>query len=555
MEPEHLEEKPKLGPPIDILEVALIGPARFRYWLVPCALVGLCIGVVMAMLRPSFYSSTANVWIEWGEREVWDADKLIKGAGGGPGGFGMMQELMFLRNSTFYEKIAREVGPGRLLERIDYTRHDTPSTPRFVRWQHQFQNWWYNGGLERNPEAETAGFDLDSQEGVRKAKILLSRNLRMRSTRGQPHVLTISYGAASPELAQDVVSAATKVTIQRHFEIFDSRFNPLFVTAQRDEAEEELREASEEYYKHQQDCGFFDIELQRRNLLNQKVAVNNSLEAAKLRLEEIDRELEYVEEQLLVVPEKIEEEVEARDMKNPVYFGAEENLQKLAAQLASLSSTYIEGSPVFEQHKTALETQIAAAEEILATNPPYLLREFDYLRPTKNPEFLELERRQEKLEREKENLLIGEMRAQNQLNLIGETMDAIVACEPKHDDMRDVIGKSRARANQFQQALDRRDAVKVMDVDETMGNIWVMSPASYNEAPMGATRSKAVLMGLGGGLGVGLFLGVLRQLLDSKFRYPFGVAKSLGVPVLGVVPEQRAWKRLTRQIKKAAAAA
>ncbi len=53
-----------------------------------------------------------------------------------------------------------------------------------------------------------------------------------------------------------------------------------------------------------------------------------------------------------------------------------------------------------------------------------------------------------------------------------------------------------------------------------------------------------VLIGLGGGLLAGLLFTCLRQLLDSKLRYPRTVQTSLGVPVLGVIPEQRKWRKL-----------
>ena len=112
------------------------------------------------------------------------------------------------------------------------------------------------------------------------------------------NVLNISFRGRSPEQAQDIVQAAVKVTMQRHFEIFDERFNADFVSSMRDESEFENKVAAEEFYKHQQDCGFHNISLQRNQLLQQQMRLETTLYQTELRLEEIQSEKEYLQDQL-----------------------------------------------------------------------------------------------------------------------------------------------------------------------------------------------------------------------------------------------------------------
>ena len=57
-------------------------------------------------------------------------------------------------------------------------------------------------------------------------------------------------------------------------------------------------------------------------------------------------------------------------------------------------------------------------------------------------------------------------------------------------------------------------------------------------------------MGIGGGIGAGLALALLRQLLDSKVRFPRSVERSLGVRVLGVIPELPRWRRMGRRLHR-----
>ena len=551
-------EKPKLGPPVDIIEIALFGPGRYRYWLIPCAIIGLVIGLGVALIQPATYMSQAKMYVKMGARETIDAERLIRGQSGGnagrsrrgtPTGGGLALELQLMRTNEFYEKVAREVGPARLAERLDPLQHLTPRTPRFERWQLLLQDWWYNRGKRPTPEQTPRSMNLDTQVGVSQARAILTQGLRMGGA-GTPNQMAISYVARSPELAQDVVQAVVKVAMQRHFEIYDERFNADFVRAKRDEAEHDLKLASEEYYKHQQDCGFYDINKQRTQLLDQRAHLVGKLETGDLRLEEIQRELEYTEEQLAVTPEESIIEVEPRLDTNPIYAQTFAQLEQLSRQVATLDMTYKPESPAYADAKAALDAQIEATQRTLENNPPMIMQGFDYEYEGPNPDFYKLERDVERLEQERETVLIGQTKYRNRLATIAQSMDALVACEPRHDEMRKIISDSRGDATQFRRALQKREEAKIMDVDESMGNIWVMQQPSYPRARGTEPRTETVLMGLGIGIGVGVALAILRQLLDQRLRYPFAVQRILGAPVLGVIPEERTWTRITKRLRK-----
>ena len=60
-------------------------------------------------------------------------------------------------------------------------------------------------------------------------------------------------------------------------------------------------------------------------------------------------------------------------------------------------------------------------------------------------------------------------------------------------------------------------------------------------------------MGLAAGLFLGLLLAIGRQLLDRRLRYPETLENSLGLKVLGVVPEARRLRLLRRVDRREAA--
>ena len=138
-------EEQELGPPIDIIETVMLGVARFRFWIIPFMIIGLCVGIAMALIKPNVYSSTGKLWVSWGARESVNLESIVTGTrriqpNTGKNAFGIMDELNLLQTPEFYERIAREVGPDRLTERIDPTRFDTSATPKYLRWQHELQD-------------------------------------------------------------------------------------------------------------------------------------------------------------------------------------------------------------------------------------------------------------------------------------------------------------------------------------------------------------------------------------------------------------------------------
>jgi uncharacterized protein involved in exopolysaccharide biosynthesis len=541
----------KLGPAIDLIEIVMFGIARFRFWLVPFALVGLGWGLWQAVITPHRYVSSAKLWVEWKGRENLSVESLVMGKQrsgntGGRGGFGMEEELQLIKTPEYYERIAREVGPKRLTEPIDPFRFDTPSTPKWVRWQHQLQDWWFNEGRRKNPESQGSGPDMDTAGGIVVARGMIMRGLRLQKR--APNILMISYSTTSPELAQDVVAAAVKVTIERHREVFANRYKPEFVAAQLEEAHEDGSVASEEYYKHQKDCGFYDLTAQRQALLNDRNKIENLLSQGAIRLEEIGRDKQLLEEELLETPEEIVQLVDAKEGPNPAWQTYSSRVQEFSKELANLGLKYKEGSTFYKQQEEVINEKMAQAEKLRNETPMIVQISDAYEKTVDNPEFKRVTRDLRRIDAEKDKILLAEVKHNERLDAIDAQMDALTACVPRHSAMQNEITKANSRARQFQNAIDQREAIELLDTDEELSNMWVMIPAAYMPHALSPKREKTVLMGLAYGVAAGVGFGILRQLLDRKLRYPVSVEKTLGVPVLGVVPEQKVWKKMGKKL-------
>ena len=545
-------EKQELGPPIDIIETVVFGITRFRYWIVPFALIGLLIGLAVALIKPNTYTSSSKLWVEWGDRANLSAEQNLgmsrQGGSNKKAGFGMSEELQLIKTPEFFERIAREVGPEKLIAPIDPTRYDTPQTPVWVRWQHKFQDYWFNRGRKRDPEADVGLLNGDSSRALAGAVAMIRGGLKMRQS-GSPNILGLTFKARSPELAQDVVEAATKVCLERHREIFAGRFKPEFVEAQLQEASQEARVASEEYSKHQKDCGFYDIAGQKTMLLNEQMALDDKIRENDLALDDAAETKAHLEAELAELPERVMKTFDKVEGPNPLYVELTGKAREYERQLATLPLEYPEGSDALERRQAALQAKLDAVNSQLADTPRIVELSSEHQEEIDNPERKEIQRKLRELELTKDKLLARDVKFHERRKEVEEELDALTACAPEHQAMEATIRKARQRAANFQSALDTREARILLDEDQDLQNMWVMLEATYNPQKTGPERMMNVLMGLAAGIAAGLAFGVFRQLIDSKLRYPSSVQKMLGVPVLGVIPEQRTWRRAANKIK------
>lgn len=73
--------------------------------------------------------------------------------------------------------------------------------------------------------------------------------------------------------------------------------------------------------------------------------------------------------------------------------------------------------------------------------------------------------------------------------------------------------------------------------ETTQPDATILTPASTPQHPSSDARLRTMLMGLIGGLGLGLGLAVLLELVDRRLRYPDQVSDGLRLTILGAIPD------------------
>ncbi len=553
----------------DIFELVIYGLGRYRWWILPCAVIGLAVGLVMSLIKPNMFSSAGQIFVKFGMRESISPEFSLQGGGSsGSRGIGLLtlqDELQILKSQELFENIARAVGPDRLLERFEPTRYDTPETPLWKRKLHEFQDWYFNRGRPRMAllaAGDAASADAgdaastDAGDAASDAKLEAATKIAALSVsfKTAGSILTISARAKTPEVARDLVAAALNAVRERHRDVFAAQFKETFVDEQLEAATEEEKQAVTEYYQHRKDCGFFEIQTQKTQLISELTDIDKKFEETSMRLKEIEAERKSTEELIQTLPEKVEQPIEEQFQPNPVVERFTNEILNLKMNIAKLPVLFIEGSEQYLKTKEALETEIRLREEELAEQPALIVVKEATSIEVINPELRLAANKLRELDLEQEKILLNQERATERRDLVMKKLDALLLCEPIHHDLQGEIGKFMSRVGAFRSTRDKAEAMALVDQDLDMSNLRVIEPASFNRQKATPRRAKTVLTGLVGGIAAWGAFALLRQLLDSKVRFPKNIERTLGVKVLGVIPEDRHWKRLGKRLQAKLAA-
>lgn len=132
------------------------------------------------------------------------------------------------------------------------------------------------------------------------------------------------------------------------------------------------------------------------------------------------------------------------------------------------------------------------------------------------------------------NLKLARSELQRKINLIPEFDASLDQVEREISAARDLRDKFRDQqeSSQISQALVRESKYQVIE------------PAKVPLAPFKPDRTKIIVLGVLLGLAIGAGAALLTEIMDSSFKNLEEVEETLGVPVIGVIPEIKILKKL-----------
>lgn len=525
------------GGGFDLCEVLLYGVARQRLAIVTLGLMGLGVGIGYSLTLPNLYSAIGKIQVRLGEREQQGNEDAVDDDFDENGTrIGIADELELLDNPEVHRRVATQLGAERVLAPYDARMHDSSATPFWKRWLHGAQSWWF----ARSSPVGEAWFDPTSEDALFAAGLVAEANAELRSN-GRNNFVYVTYHAHSPELARDAVNAYLDTAVAWHREVFEAAYKREFLEEELAEAYADANESMRRLSEHQEECQFYDIELQKEQLVDELFQIDRKLEEGRIRVEEIGEELAVIATELGELDPTIDVPQGPESVPNFAYSALVKRLESLYLELSGLDVVYNPASDVYRAERERIQEDIAALESQLDDLPPSREIGAERVRRESNPRLEELESSRAALLQERQRLTVSTEKWADARLRTDERLVAVLQCEPVHNLLQDDIGNTRGRARELSAQLEKANIMQRIDSEERMSNLNVTQRATLPTSKEGPSRAKFVAFGFLGGLALGVAYALLRQLTDPRLRYPNSLEKRLGIPVLGVVPEAEAW--------------
>ena len=346
-------------------------------------------------------------------------------------------------------------------------------------------------------------------------------------------VITVSYAAASPQLAHDVVEAVTNIFLDEHVRVNHSEGSLQFFSDQSEKLHKELTAAQAELRDRKNEFQISSIESRR-------LVFGEQMKDVELQLLATDRELAYSDAEIADLKRAIgglQPELVTNRVKGFANEGKDlmrEKLYELEIEESKLRSRYADDHPLLQQ----IQRQRKEAESILTDIPAERTQTTSELNP--NQRKLELDLLQATAR--KEALSARKVAAQKQIDGLNTELQALNGHEMKLEQLeRDVQildGKYRMHVDKLEQARVNDELGR-----EHMSNIKVAQSATLVGKPTSPKKALLLAFGLATALGGAFALPFVFEIFDETLRTTAQVESELGLPVLLSFPKR---KRKTR---------
>lgn len=532
------------APGPDLRALLVRGLSRSLRWVIGLTAIGALAGLWFGVMQPNLYASNTKLLLRVGPREQITSETMI-GAGSADeqriSGPSMFDEIQMLSDIAILERVARTIGPQEVLRPEDPARDDTAETPALVRLLHAYQRRSFGlATIDHECPGPTCTTCL------RQATKELNQNASITNEFGS-NVIAVSYVSTSPDKAQRITQALADAFIERHKEQFSTKVLVEQARPNVERAEREKNTAAQNYFDFVNRSSTAEVQPLSPTFAAEMNNLDDKLWDAKLRLSKVAGKRSALVDRSKSKAEKIAPTGPNLMIPNPDYEKLQEIKRGLVAQRTELPASDVTTAKELSAKITQIDEQLAGMSMTISQ----LAGRRSQVGGNASPGSAELQDDEHSLQLEIAALesRIAEKRAQaaeaTKQNLSTEQERKMLAAE------RD------AAADRYQALLDRflkLEALSEIDANEG-ANLKVLQAPTLERDKVGPKRVSLLLKGLLAGLFAGSLFAVARQRLDTKLRYPELLESSVGLPVLGVVPQSNALRRLPRSSGKEAGSA
>jgi polysaccharide biosynthesis transport protein len=445
--------------------------------------------------------------------------------------------LQLLLSRDVFQRVVESVGAERILKDLPASNTGGPGATATATWVETLtsaKSWASRQFSEALASLRLSDPGTPEEMAIRKLDNGIKATAPKDST-----VINVSYFAASPQLAHDVVDALTAAFLEQHVRLNHTEGSLEFFAEQTAKLQKEHAAAQAELRDRKNEYQVSTTESRRAVFAKQ-------MEDVELQILATGRELAYVDAQIAdltraigsLQPELVTNRV--KGFANEAKDQMRSKLYELEIEESKLRARYSENHPLLEQ----IQRQRKEAETLLTSEPDDRTQTTASLNP--NQRALELDLL---VAQAKRAALQGQQAsAQKQQQDLNKELHALNDHEVQLDQLERNVqildGKYRMHVEKLEQAR----------VNDAMGrdkisNIKVAQPATFVGKPTSPKKTLLLGFGLIVATGGAFALAFGKELLDQTLRTTEQVENELGLPVLLSIPYS---KRCRGRAKSAA---
>lgn len=380
-------------------------------------------------------------------------------------------------------------------------------------------------GLDRQGRLSANG---ENAVNVAKAVRKLGKDLKIEPLR-KTNVISVSYQARDPRLAEEVLKALAAAYTEKHLEVHRPFGEFKFFDQQTEQYKQGLDQAQAKLTDFTKGTGVVSAQVERDSALQQAAAFDSSARQAETALLETEQRVKALQAQLQSIKPRITTVVRSSD--NP------QLLQQLKSTLLSLELKRTELLTKYEptyRLVQEVDRQIADASNAIGAEESKPIRDET---SDQNPDYQWV---QAELTKARADLSGTKTRAAAAAAVAAKYREEAQQLDKNMVVQQDLLQEVTTQKENYLLYERKREEARISNALDRGGilNVAVAEqpvvPALPKKSPLGVALLTLLLAGT-----FSLSTAFVLDLVDSTFRSPDELAGYLGVPVLAAMPKVR----------------
>jgi uncharacterized protein involved in exopolysaccharide biosynthesis len=474
-----------------------------------CFALSMCTAMAIVFSWPRKYKSESKLFVHVG-RETVTLDPTATTGQIIPISLSRETEvssiLEMLRSRVMIEKLVDEIGPEAILGTTAASTTSEPESP---------------GALRKLMSL----FELDPVSDREKAIGQVTNCLDFAIEK-KSDVITVSGTAASPELAQRIVSKFIDIYLGEHTRMHRTAGSQAFFAEQTKLLRKNLTDALSKLRDAKNSIGIVAVENQRSILQSEIVDVENKLAQSRAALAACRERAKALRAGLEGVPQRLATE-EIKGFPNGAADNMRNDLYRLELHEAELASRFTDDFPAL----VAVREQIKAAKTPLAKEDTRRTQSTTTISAVHNQLQLNLLTENANID----SLIAETLALNNQLSQLRERVRLLNESEPQIANLEQEVALCKANYTTYCEKSEQSRIDNALQ-DERITNVNVIQPAILGLNPISPRKAIVLLVGVLGGLVVGFVAALLAEYLDPSLKTRADIESRLALPVLVAIP-------------------